>query len=576
MTQRISITYWSRLEPRPRGRSLRRSLAAEIRDPLWMLTRQWQLGEFQGEDAGSPHAVVVETETFGLTEWHAGSSSGTIQGNAPLEPQVLAEPYVPDLAMRVELGQMFLQFLGDDVDSTPFLQRYPLSVPSANDPLRPVEASAQRFGALMSRRCFDGFALYLDARGGGSGTVPGSPDPLIDPAAARLVAWVDATYGELSITEPERDPRSWHPERIEHRAEISALDSAGGGVTLRARPAGDGGLDWDSFELVSQTPATPNLPRTTQLLELQPTHVRFPGMPNARFWDFEEGTLSFADVDPNNRDLAKMMLVEFALVQGNDWFYFDLPQPVGSLCRVRSLVVKDVFGGQTLVQRAATTAGPRWAMFQIARSSDAAAGTDALADFLFVPPTSGILQQIARPLEEVLFARDEMANMAWAVERATPSPVGEPWPGHERDAALPRPPAPAIGPDAPPLMYQIMSRVPIHWTPFIPVRVNASANPNRPQVVLLSAEVVRTPPVPDPIRGKVLRPDGLPDTSAYVLNEEEVPRAGVQVRRFMVRSRWVDGSSHLWFARARAIGRGETGSGLRFDSALDTRGEQSS
>ena len=49
-----SITYWSRLEPSPRGTSIAESVAARVRDPLWMLTRQWQLGEFQGENAGSP------------------------------------------------------------------------------------------------------------------------------------------------------------------------------------------------------------------------------------------------------------------------------------------------------------------------------------------------------------------------------------------------------------------------------------------------------------------------------------------------------------------------------------------
>jgi hypothetical protein len=164
-----------------------------------------------------------------------------------------------------------------------------------------------------------------------------------------------------------------------------------------------------------------------------------------------------------------------------------------------------------------------------------------------------------------------MGNMAWAVERATPSPIGEAWPGQERDAALPPAEPPAPGPNAPPLTYEIMSRVPIHWTPFIPARVNVAQDSNRPQVVLLSAEILRTPEIPDVIRGKILRPDGLATTSSYILNEEEVPRAGVQVRRLMVRSRWIDGSSHLWFARVRAMGRGETGSGLRFDSALDTK-----
>ena len=31
-----------------------------MHDPLWMLTRQWQLGEFEGEDSGSPIYVKVD------------------------------------------------------------------------------------------------------------------------------------------------------------------------------------------------------------------------------------------------------------------------------------------------------------------------------------------------------------------------------------------------------------------------------------------------------------------------------------------------------------------------------------
>ena len=47
-----TITVWNRLEGRPRSVDFGRSLRAEVRDALWMLTRQWQVGEFQGDDAG--------------------------------------------------------------------------------------------------------------------------------------------------------------------------------------------------------------------------------------------------------------------------------------------------------------------------------------------------------------------------------------------------------------------------------------------------------------------------------------------------------------------------------------------
>src|SRR5688572_642739 len=102
-----SITYWNRLEPDPRSKSLARSLAAEVRDPLWFLTRQWQLGEFRGEDAATPMSVEVETETFDLTSFGPAASPATIDDGVPLEPQVQREPYTPDLATMVEMAQMF-------------------------------------------------------------------------------------------------------------------------------------------------------------------------------------------------------------------------------------------------------------------------------------------------------------------------------------------------------------------------------------------------------------------------------------------------------------------------------------
>ena len=49
-----SITSWTRLESRTRSEDMRSNLQAQIHDPVWQLARQWQFGEFHGEDAGSP------------------------------------------------------------------------------------------------------------------------------------------------------------------------------------------------------------------------------------------------------------------------------------------------------------------------------------------------------------------------------------------------------------------------------------------------------------------------------------------------------------------------------------------
>ena len=67
-----SITSWTRLEPRTERHDLEDGLAARLHDPLWQLARQWQIGEFTGEDAGSPVAVRVRVEQSVLHRFRAG------------------------------------------------------------------------------------------------------------------------------------------------------------------------------------------------------------------------------------------------------------------------------------------------------------------------------------------------------------------------------------------------------------------------------------------------------------------------------------------------------------------------
>ena len=48
-----------RLEGRARDADNDDSLAMRTADPLWMLGRQWQFGEFEGEDNGSPIGAMA-------------------------------------------------------------------------------------------------------------------------------------------------------------------------------------------------------------------------------------------------------------------------------------------------------------------------------------------------------------------------------------------------------------------------------------------------------------------------------------------------------------------------------------
>src|SRR5687768_12490346 len=77
---RPAVTTWHRLEVRARQEEFDRSLLAEVRDPLWMLCRQWQFGEFKGEDGGSAVQARVQVETTRLNRF-AVKNSGSRNGD---------------------------------------------------------------------------------------------------------------------------------------------------------------------------------------------------------------------------------------------------------------------------------------------------------------------------------------------------------------------------------------------------------------------------------------------------------------------------------------------------------------
>jgi hypothetical protein len=256
-----------------------------------------------------------------------------------------------------------------------------------------------------------------------------------------------------------------------------------------------------------------------------------------------------------------MVLLEFALIYGNDWFVIPMELAVGTVCRLRSLVVTTSFGEPLTIPpfSQAGGAGSTWQMFTLAPDGTQA----ARQDLLFLPPALGPCLH-GRPVEDVLFFRDEMANMAWAVERIVAGRSGRPLDRH--DAYYSRNGSGTTGAgtlaasaDGGRLVYRLMSRVPDYWVPLVPVPFPAGG---------AGAIRLQRGVVPDPTTQEVARPFGqVLGTAPLAIHEEEVPRAGARVSRAYQYARWIDGSTHLWVGRRKGPGRGEGSSGLRFDTA---------
>ena len=89
------------------------SLAMRIADPLWMLGRQWQFGEFKGEDNGSPICVATyfdkqNVEFYSCKNHTERKALGTLPPEAKIEAVALAKnPKLLDLKSKVRIGQRF-------------------------------------------------------------------------------------------------------------------------------------------------------------------------------------------------------------------------------------------------------------------------------------------------------------------------------------------------------------------------------------------------------------------------------------------------------------------------------------
>jgi hypothetical protein len=568
-----SITFWNRLEPRPRSTNIGPALSARVRDPLWMLTRQWQFGEFQGEDAAAPAYVQINATDGRLLGWQRDAHTFQhVSPGHPLEPMIVGEDFSPDLASRVEVGQLFEKLLADAQvpELVPdFRRAYAIAPPTNAELASSPDRESVRFRQVVSGRVVDGLALYRAARRSApelppDPSIPFAKSDAVRDALTKLDQWIREVWRGFSTN----DPFVWRPERLEYQVSLVAARPTHEPVMIAAQPGSTGDFNWQTLEISTQVATGLNIPPgavTSSTRSLIPGRVEFRGMPNHRWWDFENGQIDFGGVRPDTRDLIKLIFIDFMLVHGNDWFLIPLEQKVGSLCRIDSLVVHDVFGGSTEIVRADVNAGAvdqRWTMFSMPEET----APHQLSGFFVLPSNAGPASQRGLVVEEVLFLRDEMANMAWAVEVTTENGIGKPWLGHDRDLAIhaTEPPPEAPDPAAPPLRYQIQTRVPENWIPLLPVVID----PAEGDIALERGAMLTNTPNPTPIVpvGRILSPSSL-DGQPYRIREEEIPREGLKVSRVICRTRGTDGSTHLWITRRKQIGRGEGSSGLRFDVA---------
>ena len=553
-----SITTWTRLEPQSRSDDVAGGVAARIHDPLWLLARQWQLASSRARTVGR------RSWRGGAAEWRRCRAATS----APITPdtRVQAAAFDPRPCRWRRMVER---------QPLPPGESPPRPAPTAcASPSRPASTSCgcwrlqptsadyrdgvrhglRRAGARRRRsapaldpetlrvrrpRCRarprrPPPARRVRRRAASRRSTPRcrSARPIVAEIAARLPG-VDRRGATRSSASRRRRSDAWQPER--HGVRILGRgprlgDDAFGERTLSAAEYFDGRLDWHAFDLNGEVklgtaadragrdrhahrdPRTGHLPRDAGGAVLG---VR--GRADRRRSAAGRRDRPAAPAAGRVRERLRQRLVRHP----------DRP--------ARRLARRDALARRHRHLRRAHAAAA-------ARRPRAAGGAvehvPALADRRPArrraggrsPTSSSCRRRWRRPLEgatleEVLLLRDEMANLAWAIERRLESPLEAALEraGDEIDGA-----APAATPaDAAPL-YRLASVIPPHWVPLLPMRVDAEGR----EVRLARAATL----APDGSRRLVRAEGRLLDrlaapTAPLLIHEEEVPREGARVRR---------------------------------------------
>ena len=439
------------LESRARKMDLTEALRFRIHDPLWMLSRQWQLGEFRGNDAGTAMSVRCRVASTSISDYGVKDVAVKIgkglTNETPIEPVVEQINRVITPLVRVESAAYFCKLLSGlskekyDKAVEQLKKAYPLKNLAErkkgsleHDEIRSFtdgrNTRLQRFARAFSSKAFDGYALYLDlsksVKPKGGIDVFAESSPVYSNARKDYLSWFASRY----LPKDTVAPSAWNQPELGY--DFTADNSV---AKYRAEDYVGGRVSWYSFDvdsmkdgksaLQSQGYKRKNMQWST--IDSLPVLASYPGAPNKRLWEFENQDVFMG----NSKDMqakGNVAFMQFATMYGNDWMLCPLKTEIGKYIEVDSIEVYDTFGIKSIIKHRAglkdvgpKTFGQRWQMFtntpvkvEDFDTLQATARYNYANGLLFPPSLVRTLE--GESLEEVSLLRDEMANMVWGVE----------------------------------------------------------------------------------------------------------------------------------------------------------------
>ncbi|MEO7784359.1 MAG: hypothetical protein ABIR97_07295 [Terracoccus sp.] len=497
--------HYRRLEPVPPYTDLQRGFSAEVADPLWMLGRQWQVGEHAGEDASSPVLVELRVAHTPLEEV-AGLDPTVVPAEAVLEG---ATEDWWTIGRRARVGRAV----------------------SASLTLAQRESCA--FGTLPSP--------YDDS-------LLGEPDGLLAWRAGLI------PVGEPSVEGLAVRPDFWQAETLTFEAQMPV-----GGTTLTVSGHDGGDVDWYTADATGPLPDPDFVTR-----QVVPQRLHYPGAPAPRWWQIEDSAVDIGGFPPDRAHLATALLIELICDHANDWFTVPIPSPApppdGSGPPPSSGVVVTLSG-----IRAKDGFDQWWDLTIPPGEEDPPAGPDEAPGPWSLYRTRGldrsslvIWPAVTTPLsgptlDDVLLGVDEDANVMWAVELRAEG----------LDLALSADAGQALletrRTKTRRFTYQPSTTLPQHWHPY---RIESRPAPARRVFVQgLVADLGQNPPAPRPGPISELIGSG----RGHEIAASAVPNQGMRLERRYALARGTDGRPVLWRQRRRLPLLSGPVSHLRFD-----------
>lgn len=592
-----------------RNKDYNNALSMQPFDPLWMLTRQWQFGRFQGNDCGSPvkvkvHAIkkkIRDADQSTAPQGTSGKNEEDVSPKTPLEYEVEKVNYEITPYIRVEsamfLKKMLVRAKLQNVVSQlekeyvlPNFVKNPWNKANSDEDSLALEKlkaqknkALKKFCDLFGKRSFDGYEVYLKMVSSKLNiSLAQTEESSFKKIQSTYVSWFKRKF----LPNDDLNKSCWNSQKLAY--EVSMHE---GNVDYTTDQYASGTLSWYSFDALEDPNASKDKLKRTSIekdLIYIPTPAKIPGSPSQRLWEFENRKVTMGNDSVAPEYIASALVMQYISTYSNDWMITPLETETGTVLDVRSIEVFNTFNEVETINISAEDldhndpkVGPtdRWCLFGSSRPDAYGVRDFSSNKGLLFPPTVVRCEESA-PVEEVQFLRDEMANMLWGVETKINDGCGGFMDGQTLSDAVFREvdkqrkdDKNAKEVDAK-YSLLIQNRVPLNWIPFIPEQLE-----NGRDIVFRRGRMpiyYKTPDDKDNDGYKSVRPStnllaverNGKTVKPFYINEEEVGGYGIKVTKTAQRTRWFMGESFNWIGNRKIISEYQANSGLMFDELI--------